>query len=298
MEISEIILRSIERRRANIWRDCIIHLLKLIKRLWCLRRLRNRSNALTSIHFFAIWGAGILYWIIYLMNRLYATSLAVFLNGFHAGSHAFFFIDREYLELRILDHRCGHSLGAVIILLCVLQRWRLRRLFRIAFKFHLQVICSWRSIISSIVCFSWAWTWLREHPFEIFINFTIFWLLLFATAVVVRVKTDYLIISILCIFSFHYFEFVLFSFWNPWAAMIKIKLWLLAIANLFSINIDIYIWCLAHYLQSWINTYGLSNSEIVDCVMSIRNSFDIDECLSSQVWFIVVSFDGSHAVLV
>lgn len=32
--------------------------------------------------------------------------------------------------------------------------------------------------------------------------------------------------------------------------------------------------------------------------MPIRNSFDVDECLSSQVWLVVVSLNGSHAVLV
>ena len=129
MHISEIILRSIKRRCTSIWRDGIIHLFKLIKWLRRFSRLTYGCNTLTSIDFFSLWSASILDGIIDLMNGLQATSFAVFLNGSHARSHTLFFINWEYLELRILYHCCGHSLSAIIILLRILQRWRLRCFF-------------------------------------------------------------------------------------------------------------------------------------------------------------------------
>ena len=137
MNISEIILWSVKRWSGTVRCDGIVHLFKLINR-W-LRRLRWLTHwcyALTSIHFVAIWSRGVLDRIIDLMNRLQATTFAILLDGFHARSHALLLVYGEYLELRILYHRCGHSLRAVVVLLRILQRWRLRRLFWISFELH------------------------------------------------------------------------------------------------------------------------------------------------------------------
>ena len=44
----------------------------------------------------------------------------------HTRPHTIFLIDREYLKLRILDHGIRHSLRAVVVVLGVLQGWRLQ----------------------------------------------------------------------------------------------------------------------------------------------------------------------------
>ena len=80
--------------------------------------------------------------------------------------------------------------------------------------------------------------------------------------------------------------------------MIEIKLRLFAITNLISVDVHVDVRCFAHYFESRIYCDWLTYTQVVDGVMAVWDSFDVDECFAPQVWFVVVAFDGGHAVFV
>ena len=67
----------------------------------------------------------------------------------------------------------------------------------------------------------------------------------------------------------------------------------MTLVKLLSINISEHTSWATKYFQSWINAYWLTNSQIVDSVMTIWYIFQINESFTTLVRILLVIFNGS-----
>ena len=80
--------------------------------------------------------------------------------------------------------------------------------------------------------------------------------------------------------------------------MIQVKLRLLALANFVTVDVDVYVLRFPQNLKPGIYTYRLSDSQVIDGIVTIGHIFQVDECFASQVRLIVIPLDGCHTVLI
>lgn len=80
--------------------------------------------------------------------------------------------------------------------------------------------------------------------------------------------------------------------------MIEIKLWLFVVTDFLTVDIDVNIFGLSEDLESRVDGDRLADSQIIDRVVAIRNILQINKGLSSQIWFVMIPFNGGHRILV
>lgn len=80
--------------------------------------------------------------------------------------------------------------------------------------------------------------------------------------------------------------------------MIEIKLWLFVVTDFLTVDIDVNIFSLSEDLESRVDGDWLTDSQIIDRVVAIWNILQINKGLSSQIWFVMIPFNGGHRILV